>query len=101
MASFVSDNHGSAALSPSDALRLPSDLRPIFEQDYPQFSDAEYRRRHAGIVHIMEAAGADHVLCVTLHNVGNATRWMTNWPGTAQALLLFRPSETMVMFVEY
>ena len=45
--------------------------------------------------------GADHVLIVTAQNVGNATRWMTSWPGTAEALLLFRPGERMVMFVEY
>jgi Xaa-Pro dipeptidase len=87
--------------SPSAPLRLPADLQSIFEQSYPRFSDAEYARRHAGIAHAMEAAGADHVLIVTAQNVGNATRWMTGWPGTAEALLLFRPGERMVMFVEY
>src|SRR5262245_53931873 len=49
----------------------------------------------------MAAGGVDHVLIVTVQNVGNATRWMTGWPGTAEALLLFRPGERMVMFVEY
>jgi Xaa-Pro aminopeptidase len=49
----------------------------------------------------MAAAGADHVLMVAVQNVGNAPRWMTSWPGTAEALLLFRPGEKMVMFVEY
>src|SRR5262249_34459461 len=49
----------------------------------------------------MEGADVDHVLIVTMQNVGNATRWMTGWPGTAEALLLFRPGEPMVMFVEY
>src|SRR5712692_9111842 len=87
--------------SPSALLRLPSDLQSIFEQSYPRFSDAEYARRHAGIARAMEAKGAEHVLIVTVQNVGNATRWMTNWPGTAEALLLFRPGERMVMFVEY
>ena len=82
-------------------LQLPADLRAIFEQSYPRFSDAEYARRHAGIAGAMAAAGADHVLIVTAQNVGNATRWMTSWPGTAEALLLFRPGERMVMFVEY
>ena len=85
----------------SDLLRLPSDLQAIFAQSYPHFSNAEYERRHAGIARAMEAAGTDHVLIVTVQNVGNATRWMTNWPGTAEALLLFQPGETMVMFVEY
>jgi Xaa-Pro aminopeptidase len=85
----------------SPPLQLPSDLQAIFEQSYPRFSDAEYERRHVGIARAMEAAGADHVLIVTAQNVGNATRWMTGWPGTAEALLLFRPGEQMVMFVEY
>ena len=84
-----------------DQLRLPPDLKAIFEQSYPRFSDAEYARRHAGIAGAMAAAGADHALIVTVQNAGNATRWMTNWPGTAEALLLFRPGEPMVMFVEY
>jgi Xaa-Pro dipeptidase len=87
--------------SPSAPLRLPPDLQSIFGQSYPRFSDSEYARRHAGIAHAMEAAGADHVLIVTAQNVGNTTRWMTGWPGTAEALLLFRPGERMVMFVEY
>src|SRR6266478_730931 len=87
--------------SPSAPLRLPSDLQSIFAQSYPRFSDAEYARRHAGIARAVAAADADHVLIVTVQNVGNATRWMTGWPGTAEALLLFRPPERMVMFVEY
>jgi len=85
----------------ADRLRLPSDLQSIFEQSYPRFSDAEYARRHAGIARAMEAAGVDYVLIVTAQNVGNATGWMTGWPGTAEALFLFRPGEPMVMFVEY
>src|SRR5215475_8869377 len=90
-----------AANSPTGPLRLAPDLQAIFAQSYPRFSDAEYARRHAGIAHAMAAAGVDHVLIVTVQNVGNATRWMTGWPGTAEALLLFRPGERMVMFVEY
>ncbi len=43
----------------------------------------------------------DHVLIVSAQNVGNATRWMTGWPGTTQALLVFRPGERMTMYVEY
>jgi Xaa-Pro dipeptidase len=93
------DARAAAAALPD--LRLPADLEPIFAQSYPRFSDAEYARRHAGIARAMAAAGADHVLIVTAQNVGNATRWMTSWPGTAEALLLFRPGERMVMFVEY
>jgi Xaa-Pro aminopeptidase len=83
------------------ALDLPSDLLSIFEQSYPRFSDGEYARRHDGIARAMAAADVDYALIVSAQNVGNATRWMTSWPGTAEALLLFRPGERMVMFVEY
>ena len=88
-------------MSPSDALKLPAELRPVFEQDYPRFSDAEYSRRRDLLAGVMEAAGVDHLLIVSALNVGNATRWVTGWPGTNQALLLFRPGEKMVMYVEY
>jgi hypothetical protein len=90
-----------AANLPLPPLRLPSDLQSIFEQSCPRFSDAEYARRHAGVARALAAVGADHALIVTTQNLGNATRWMTGWPGTAEALLVFRPGERMVMFVEY
>ena len=81
------------AASASDAIKLPPELRAIFEQDYPRFSDAEYSRRRDLLAGVMEAAGVDHLLIVSALNVGNATRWVTGWPGTNQALLLFRPGD--------
>jgi len=89
------------ALSPSDAIRLPAELRPVFEQEYPRFSDTEYARRESALADVMAKAGADHLLIVSAQNVGNATRWLTSWPGTTEALTLFRPGERNVMHVEY
>ena len=37
-----------AALSPSDALKLPPELRPIFEQSYPRFSEPEHGETETG-----------------------------------------------------
>src|SRR5215470_3760921 len=85
----------------SDVLSLPTELRPVLEQNYPRFSDAEYARRHAALGKVMQSAGIDHVVIVSAQNVGNATRWMTGWPGTTQALLVFKPGEQMTMHVEY
>src|SRR5262249_8257526 len=48
-----------------------------------------------------ERAGTDHLLIVSAQNVGNATRWVTGWPGTNEALTIFRPGATMTMYVEY
>jgi Xaa-Pro aminopeptidase len=91
----------SAQPTTSDMLNLPQDLRGIFEQSYPRFSDAEYERRYVALAHVMESARIDHLLIVSAQNVGNATRWVTGWPGTTEALLVFRPGEAMSMFVEY
>jgi Xaa-Pro dipeptidase len=87
--------------SSSDVLSLPTELRPVLEQNYPRFSDAEYKRRHNALGKVMESAGVDHALIVTAQNVGNATRWITGWPGTTQSLLVFKPGEKMTMDVEY
>jgi Xaa-Pro dipeptidase len=85
----------------SDVLNLPAELRPVLEQNYPRFSDAEYARRRNALSTVMDANDVDHVLIVSAQNVGNATRWLTSWPGTSQALLIFRPGEKMTMYVEY
>jgi Xaa-Pro aminopeptidase len=87
--------------SPSDVLQLPGELRPVLEQNYPRFSDTEYARRKTALARVMESAGVDHLLIVSAQNVGNATRWVTSWPGTTQALLIFKPGEKMTMHVEY
>ena len=87
--------------NPADILNLPSDLRSIFDQPYPRFSEAEYLRRKQALVDLMNAADIDIILLVTAGGVGNATRWITNWPGTQQALTTFKKDQTSTMFVEY
>jgi hypothetical protein len=84
-----------------ELLRLSEDYRKIFEQSYPRFSDAEYKRRRDAMAAKMAAAGLDYVLMVTSTWVGNANVWMTGWRGTAECLTLFKPGEQMVMWVEY
>ena len=82
-------------------LELPLRLRAILAQEYPRFSDAEYARRHSALQTVMEAAGADHLLVVTDHRTGNAPQWVTGWPGTVEAYVVFKPGETMTMHVEW
>jgi Xaa-Pro aminopeptidase len=73
----------------------------IVEQEYPRFSDAEYARRHAQLGSVMERAGVDHLLVVTDHRAGNAPQWITGWPGTVEAYVVFKPAERMTMHVEW
>jgi Xaa-Pro aminopeptidase len=82
-------------------LELEPRLRRIVEQEYPRFSDGEYARRHRALAAVMEKAGVDHLLVVTDHRTGNAPQWVTGWPGTVEAYVVFKPGETMTMHVEW
>jgi Xaa-Pro aminopeptidase len=82
-------------------LELPERLRAIVAQEYPRFSDAEYARRHRALQAVMERAGVDHLLVVTDHRTGNAPQWVTGWPGTVEAYVVFKPGGPMVMHVEW
>src|SRR5438067_585779 len=82
-------------------LELPPRLRAILAQEYPRFSDAEYARRQRALQAVMEHAGVDHLLVVTDHRSGNAPQWVTGWPGTVEAYVVFKPGETMTMHVEW
>jgi Xaa-Pro aminopeptidase len=70
-------------------------------QEYPRFSDEEYARRHKVLAAAMREAGADTLLVVTEGRSGNATQWVTGWPGTVEAFVVFRPGEKMWMTVEW
>ena len=76
-------------------------LKAVMEQEYPRFSDAEYARRHQQLAAVMEKAGVDHLLIVTSNRAGNATQWVTGWPGTVEAYTIFKPGVKMTMFMEW
>jgi len=70
-------------------------------QEYPRFSRGEYERRHRALGAAMEEARVDQLLIVTENRSGNATQWVTGWPGSAEALTLFKPGEQLWMSVEW
>ena len=83
----------------------PFNLEPrllaITQQEYPRFTDAEYARRHAALGDAMAKHGCDHLLVMTDHRAGNAVQWVTAWPGTNEAYVVFKPGVRMTMFVEW
>lgn len=82
-------------------LDLDPRLTAIMAQEYPRFSDQEYARRHKRLGEVMQKAGVDHLLVVTDHRTGNAPQWVTGWPGTVEAYVVFKPGETLSMFMEF
>jgi Xaa-Pro aminopeptidase len=73
----------------------------LLEQEYPRFSDAEYARRHRALEELMRKHDVDHLLLVTDHRAGNAPHWVTGWPGTVEAYVIFKPGERMTMHIEW
>ena len=73
----------------------------LLEQEYPRFSDGEYARRHCALELVMQSHDVDHLLIVTDHRAGNAPQWVTGWPGTVEAYVIFKPGERMTMHVEW
>ena len=82
-------------------MKIEPRLEAIMAQEYPRFSDAEYARRHQALGEVMAKAGADHLLVVTDHRSGNATQWVTGWPGTVEAFAIFKPGEQLLMHMEW
>lgn len=82
-------------------LDLEPRLAAILAQEYPRFSDQEYARRHQRLAAVMDKARVDHLLVVTDHRTGNAPQWVTGWPGTVEAYVVFKPGERMTMFMEW
>jgi Xaa-Pro dipeptidase len=82
-------------------LKLEPRLKRIMAQEYPRFSEGEYARRHKALAALMQKNGLDHLLVITDHRTGNAPQWVTGWPGTVQAYVIFRPGEKMWMSVEW
>ncbi len=87
--------------SPFTPLRLEPRLKAIMAQEYPRFSNAEYSRRHNKLAALMEKNSLDHLLVITDHRTGNAPQWVTGWPGTVEAYVVFKPGEKMWMSVEW
>jgi Xaa-Pro aminopeptidase len=73
----------------------------LLEQEYPRFSDGEYARRLRALELVMQSHDVDHLLIVTDHRAGNAPQWVTGWPGTVEAYVIFKPGERMTMHVEW
>ena len=82
-------------------INLEPRLQVILEQEYPRFSDTEYARRHQALAALMHKNELDQLLVVTDHRSGNAPQWVTGWPGTVEAYVIFRPGEKTLMHVEW
>lgn len=76
-------------------------LRALLVEDYPRFSDAEFARRRRALGDVLGKHGCDHALMCGENRAGSGVQWLTGWPITAEALVVFAPGARERMFVEW
>jgi Xaa-Pro aminopeptidase len=93
----------SASAAPSAARppELDARLRALLEQDYPRFSDAEFARRRGTLAAVLAKHGCDSLLVCGENRAGTGVQWLTGWPITTEAIVVFQPGERELMFVEW
>jgi Xaa-Pro aminopeptidase len=68
---------------------------------YPRFSDAEMESRVAALGAAMAARDVGHVVLYGAHRAGSAIGWLTRWPVTREALVVYTPGERPVLLVNF
>lgn len=81
-------------------LRDPK-IKAILEQPYGRFSDREFARRRRALADAAAKHDCDAVLLCGEERTGTAVGWLTGWPTSARAFVVFKPGERDVLFVEH
>jgi Xaa-Pro aminopeptidase len=68
---------------------------------YPEFTAAEMQRRRLALAGLLGQRGIDHALLYGADRSGSAVQWLTGWPVTREAAVVFSPGERDVLFVSY
>jgi Xaa-Pro aminopeptidase len=64
-----------------------------------RFSDGEMARRHDALAAVM--GDVDHVLVHGANRSGTAVGWLTRWPVTREAVVVFTPGERDALYVGF
>jgi Xaa-Pro dipeptidase len=68
---------------------------------YPRFGDAEMERRLAALDSAMAARDVAHAVLYGANRVGSAIGWLTRWPVSREALVVYTPGERAVLLVNF
>lgn len=68
--------------------------------DYPTFSDQEMARRHSAIQTLMEQEGVDALLVYGAGRYASDVYWLTDWPCSREAYVLFQRSNEPVVLMQ-
>jgi Xaa-Pro dipeptidase len=93
------------AISRKDAMHHPhfedSKLKAILDQPFGRFSDREFVRRRKALEVVAAKHDCDAILLCGEERAGTGVIWITGWPTTTRAFVLFEPGEKDALFVEH
>ena len=67
----------------------------------PRFSAAEMERRMAALDAAMAARDVAHLVLYGANRNGSAIGWVTRWPVTREALVIYTPGERLLLLVNF
>jgi len=73
----------------------------ILAQPYGRFSAAEFLRRRSALAAVAAARGCDAIVVCGEERAGTGVYWLTGWPTSSEAMVVFKPGERDVLFVEF
>ena len=76
-------------------------ISAILAQEYGRFSNREYERRRRALADVMAKHDVDHLLMCGEQRAGTGVSWLTGWPTSTEAIVVFAPGRQEVMFVEW
>lgn len=68
---------------------------------YPRFSEREIQRRRDALGALLAEHEVEHALVAGADRRGSAVGWLTRWPVTREALVVFTPGERDVLLVNF
>ena len=77
------------------------DVQAILSQPYGRFSDAEFDRRRHALSEVTRKHECDAVVICGEERAGTGVYWLTGWPTSSEAMVVFQPGERDVLFVEF
>lgn len=69
--------------------------------DWPHFSTTEMERRRTALEGLCAEHDLDGILLYGANRNGNAVPWLTGWQTTREAVVLMRPAEQDVLWVQF
>lgn len=76
-------------------------IKAILAQPFGRFSDQEFARRRRVLADTAAEHDCDAILLCGEERTGTGVGWLTGWPTSARAFVVFKPGERDVLFVEH